>query len=405
MWPEFARYNWNRPPLQDYKDWDSILGGMKTEKLTFDSSGRDSQYDSIYNYINLGGQPEKRYEIVDYTDKAVKHLSAKYYHFKFNDVNARSVVFLNGFSYKMSLQPAGDPGGQGYGWDCGAVVMPHTVPGASVQALVKIQGGNWEWQDWTDRPCVFFARDTKVERIEELVLVFANSNTQSDIAPGDLPPTILASNIGSWRYTGTYTYQESGSLPYGDGSVNIMEDLIYERKPLMGDWSVMSPDNLNDIASALNAALDIFSGHIAFVLKKQEMTWAEQYPAKPDDCWQEFAEMRKNPERIDPGGILVIGYPIYSGPASRAYYIENYWDNYQVVHYCQCYSSEDCKWCLCTPKGEKKWRGCDYDVLFGLSFVEQQNTLNADGSIVLADQFSTEDSAGSVTLTLTPQRE
>lgn len=407
VWPLFEEYNWNRPPLQYYKDWDNIQRGMKTEDFALPSIVKDYQYyNSVYNNIDLSGQPEQTYKIVP---SDVEHLAAKYYDFRFDDDNSRSFVFLNGFSYHMSSGPAAFDflqTSQAYRWDISSNGnTTHTVPGASVRALVDI-GGDWEWRDWTDKPYVFFARDTTAERIQELVLVFSNSNTQSDITPGGLPSTIVFSNMGSWQYTGTWrevyhqTYNGYDVFNLNE-DITITDDLTFERIP----WTPFDKDQLADTPLAnlspamISSYVDIFNNMLRFNLKQNNMSI--QY-AGWDDCGSKTEEWRKL-TGVQPDGELDIMFPIYSGGASRRIECADNGKNYQEDDK-YLTTNTDCD----NVDSDSGWISLDpykCPSLGWLSSPDSTIRLDADGSIHYQHQETGPDYGSTITLTLTPQRQ
>jgi hypothetical protein len=68
--------------------------------------------------------------------------------------------------------------------------------------------GEWKVEDWTNVGARYFCRDKASERLEELTLIYSNSQFEdrssgSILKPQDTPPTLLASNIGCHEWTGT----------------------------------------------------------------------------------------------------------------------------------------------------------------------------------------------------------
>jgi hypothetical protein len=247
-----------------------------------------------------------------------------------------------------------------------------------VQALVKIQGGDWEWQDWTDRPFVFFARDTRAESIEELVLVFTNSNTQSAIAPGDLPPTIFFSNIGSWKYTGTY---QAG----GSGGAETAEFTFVGRTAL----------SITDFLS--------FSAFVpaTFALTKMEIKTAWQSDWN-DGCYDNTWQFEPRPEGLVLG-LLQIGFPIYSGPVSRQFWCDDLSSNYQdewtwvkIDADCDGDATGNSGW---SPMNSGASIGHDYESP-GRCYIETDGSIRYTYTVV--DEYG---DSGTESLTLTPERE
>ena len=87
QWPEFARYNWNRPPQDDYSSWDLIARGVTAPEIPVPGP--------------LDGFPAKDFVWTMPTD--VRPLAAHYYHFVFPRDDVSSVTFYNPF--KTSSDP------------------------------------------------------------------------------------------------------------------------------------------------------------------------------------------------------------------------------------------------------------------------------------------------------------
>lgn len=227
QWPEFARLNWNGPPVTDYQTWD---------KLTRRVQGRAVQV----IHVALPGGGDKRQELD--LDEGVEHLAAAYFHLKFPDPNVRTVAFYNGYTFDLTEQQVQieDVG------PVGATLVAAPLPEAARQnahlwALIKTRGHDWQVADWTDEGIVRFCRDAPDEAIEELVLVFSNSQYQDRTAggrkkPAHLAPTLWASNLGCWQWTG----QVTGRQPMdGNAVLTISAQVTFQRTgsaalPLVG---------------------------------------------------------------------------------------------------------------------------------------------------------------------------
>jgi hypothetical protein len=175
LWPEFARFNWNlsamptganSSQISPYTSWDDLQYGARPQ--------------GVYN-VRLTGLPEQIYEL----PARVPPRAAFYYYFEFKDLNVRSVAFFNPFT---------EPGSVGSG-----------TP--TIQALVKIEGEDWEVQNWTGNTVTTFCRDMRSERLEELVVIISNSAwgaSAPDLNPAQ-PARLMANNLGCWRWTGTFS--------------------------------------------------------------------------------------------------------------------------------------------------------------------------------------------------------
>lgn len=218
IWPQFALYNWNRDPVNDYEKNDHITLGANS--LDFPSWPPANQ--EVNKEIKLGGQQS--------TTEAFKisldHLSAEYHHFTFPDDNARGVTFYNGLTFRLTRKAS-------VAFSDALVYASEAVPadakkGASIQALFKINGQWKEKEDWTDLPYVAFCRDAKDERIEELVIIFSNKSNEKGYVlkhQGDIPPKLFINNIGCWGWKGKVTFHsDDGKTIY-----DVSGDLTWKR--------------------------------------------------------------------------------------------------------------------------------------------------------------------------------
>jgi hypothetical protein len=160
-WPEFSRLSWNQTPIESFVPWDRFDVGPVTDA-----------YDSHLAELTLpaGGA-------VSFTKLQLPTLSRTFRHVKVEGRPAR-------LTFDNSL--AG-------------------VPRASVQALIKQADGKWRTEDWTASPQVLLCPESATERVDELVLIFANSEAEETFS-GIVPPRapeLRASDAGCARYTGT----------------------------------------------------------------------------------------------------------------------------------------------------------------------------------------------------------
>jgi hypothetical protein len=189
-WMDFARYNWNQGPVTEYQTWDGLSS--------------HAEHFSPDIFVTPGGG------LFEWKLPArLEHLTATYYHFRFNDDSARSVMFYNGVTFEMSEKPA--PWYTGDIYLQGEMLPWEQREGISVQALYKIEGDSeWKSEDWTWEESAGFCRDAAAERIEELVLIFANGEYDKDKPDYDFTPIgtgaeLIVSDIGCWRWQGTIT--------------------------------------------------------------------------------------------------------------------------------------------------------------------------------------------------------
>lgn len=187
QWEKFTRRNWNGEwnsspnGEESYLAWDGISDQPNSDPLAVDLQG------------NQDGEKQLSAEL--------PNLSIRYYKMTFPDLNARSIVFYNGLTYKLSEENLSTyglqyPDGKAY---VASDITADQRKGLKVQALLKI-GGVWQaFEDWTDKPYATFCRDKSTEKLEELVLIFSNSSFDSaaaPIKPQGLDPTLQISNVG-----------------------------------------------------------------------------------------------------------------------------------------------------------------------------------------------------------------
>ena len=155
VWPEVTLYNWNREPVDDYKEVDQLERGAVPE---------GGVYEIGTGGIGLSGD--------------LDHLSATYYHFKFLD-EARTVQFK----------------GNGLG------AYQHI----NVRALLKVDGQWKQPEDWTQEREKFFCRDIAGQNLEELVIIISNSDgeNEQDIDVPDAAPMVDAKDIGCDNWMGS----------------------------------------------------------------------------------------------------------------------------------------------------------------------------------------------------------
>jgi hypothetical protein len=188
VWPDFARFNWNRKPVEDYTTWD----GLKSQASP--AGGGEIE-------VRMGGSRDIAMQLkVD-----LPRLSTTYKHFNFTDDSARSIAFWNGATFNLKLEEL---------LPIGIQYKPDTATadeklGARVQALIKLRGQDWQVADWTNVPYMTFCRDMLSERIDELVLIISNSefkNRDRKLQPPGLAPVLFASNMGCYQWKGTTSY-------------------------------------------------------------------------------------------------------------------------------------------------------------------------------------------------------
>lgn len=187
-WEKFLRYNWNPDwePLNQYRDW---------------QQGFDERATPVEGYgprkVSLAGKQDERIELIVGLD----HLSSEYYHFEFDDDAVSTVVVHNGWTYELEESTQ-----TGINWLQENALPAEEKEGASLQALIKIEGKDWVVEDLSDQPGLYFCRDEADERLEELVLIFGNSrheDRQDQMFARGLDTTLLVSNYACYGWEGT----------------------------------------------------------------------------------------------------------------------------------------------------------------------------------------------------------
>ncbi len=198
QWPEFVLRNWNQAPYDFYKKEDRLdLPASKVSAV-------------------VAAFPDRKVEVTTYGGRslAIQPLSAQYFHYTVDDT-ARTLAFVNGLNYKLSIRewPVVPDFGKVFMLD--NAVKPHE--GLKIQALLKING-SWEKtpRDWTQRPVLVFCREFPAEHVDELVLIVSNSEykKREPIEAEGMPPVIWVSNIScaGWE-TKSATFQRTVDHP------------------------------------------------------------------------------------------------------------------------------------------------------------------------------------------------
>lgn len=224
-WPEFVKLNLNREPVKQYQLWDNLL--MRALVANDDAILNGAKEVEIPLEANLG------------------HLTALYYEFTFSDPKVSKVRFRNSDRFSSGAEPR-----------------------ARVQALIKIEGQGWKYEDWTNLPERKFCRTKPEERLEELIIIFSNSEWQdrTDVldpgSPGpalvynDQPCTCEAfASVQKWTGQVQFTFTTSAtdadeSMTYNHAAtVNLQMVPNYNTGSNIGwqDGSLSGTGEVNDI--------------------------------------------------------------------------------------------------------------------------------------------------------------
>lgn len=189
QWPLFVLYNWNLEPVDYYKQWDGLIEHAMV------TGGEDA---------TLGGS---EYDEIRSASK-VRHLSAQYYRYPFPaGTDVRTAAFFNGLTWKLSKENIGSASPNDFYTYVGREVPENQRKGGRVQALFKI-GGQWQPpEDWTYIPVMWFCLDRTSTRIEELVVIYSNSEYDTasptyELTPQDEAPLLYISNMACLRWEG-----------------------------------------------------------------------------------------------------------------------------------------------------------------------------------------------------------
>jgi hypothetical protein len=217
VWPRFALATWNDATggvQNELASWDSapprLDWGMKK---VFDLRDAGGNVGDKITAVNLEGVPGKTFKLMETAhepmgDVQLPRLSVHADYLKFTDENVRSVLYIN---------PS-------------AVAPPNA--NLKIQALIK-KGGSWGMpEDWTKLLTKSFCRDVTDERVEELVLVYSNSDTQRPSNPIRVYPAPLlsVSNVGCWRWQGSTAIEEQAMVSGMSSSSKVVAPTVtFER--------------------------------------------------------------------------------------------------------------------------------------------------------------------------------
>jgi hypothetical protein len=271
QWREFAKYNWNQKPWDDYKQWDALTSSASTSGLKLRTSTGTAVYDIEYE---------------------LPPLSASYHHIVFSDDDS-SVVFWNGVTHKLKQQST-ECCGVGY---VAEPLSGDETKGAHVWAMIR-KGDAWSRESWTERPFVKFCRDLLSERIDELVLVISNSeykNPDRKLKPPGLAPVVYTSNIGcaKWEGTSTFTHRRvdldstltiSAKMTWTPADLQLEQSsLIFYRAQGTQNWSVSGQCS----GSGTLPIQSEFSALLTFNFIPPESTFSRAYAGYGTDAGQD----------------------------------------------------------------------------------------------------------------------
>lgn len=219
IWPDFALAMWNDPVARNQDDlnkWDPPLDwGLKK---AFDAADAGTVSGAPSTKVVMQSASRKTFDLMSTatslgSGRQLNRLSIHADYLKFTDINAASVLYLN----PMSL---------------------FDFPNLKIQVMIK-QGGTWKpAEDWTKLSFKSYCRDLAAERVEEMVLIYTNSDGTDSPAPVIFlqVPTVTVSNVGCAKWTGTASVETLyEGFPRGSSIASVanltMERLRYPELP------------------------------------------------------------------------------------------------------------------------------------------------------------------------------
>jgi hypothetical protein len=194
VWPEFARTLWidtTGGPLSYWKNEDQYDFGLQFMFTTTESFKSKVPPHLRTIEVDQKGEGKGRFVLLKGAlsggSYKIPARSSFYEHLKFTDETVHSVLFINPIA--------------GYPADFRQYIK--------VYAFTKI-GGQWEGpKDWTTEYFKEFCRDKTSERIEEMLLVFSNSDPRRPTPEQPFsfdsayPVQVSTSNVGCWQWEGS----------------------------------------------------------------------------------------------------------------------------------------------------------------------------------------------------------
>jgi hypothetical protein len=191
VWPKFALELVNEGKF-DLMRKDGISRSASVEKMIV---------------MNDGGS--ENFEDLPLRDSPVAHMSARYYRITPGSPLPRWIGFVNGLTFSITKRPvveAGIPYHSYYFDDSDPDIKKSTRV-----YLVTKTGGVWRETELTHVPFDQLCRDVSFEKVEEMVLVVANSDKKIDgISEKNLPFVFIFSNIAcsEWKGNTTFNFKE-----------------------------------------------------------------------------------------------------------------------------------------------------------------------------------------------------
>jgi len=249
-WPEFAADAWNHAPLDKFNQWDQLTLTPATQSGTL-LSGQPDFYLGVY--ANL------------------PRLSARYVYVTL-DSTVHSLAFLNGLTYDLgTIDPTPGPFNYGplYQWNDAS---DDAKRGAFVQIMVK-KNGQWQApEDLSNMKIKAFCQDNPSEKIDELVLILTNSDTDEKrtLKSPDLDSQLIVTNIGCGQFTGTNSFTSNDAAFGRVGHLSEEFDVTYSR------------DDNKPVSDTQPAYRFNISGHASYTVSGKNPTQPCEYKGHAD---------------------------------------------------------------------------------------------------------------------------
>lgn len=227
LWGKFTAFNWNDGPVPFHIDQDGLTvtvgnQGKEVEIEVPEVLARQEEYEMTL----AGGSVLGPVFGLDY-------LSARYFHFKFSEPSARTILFANGYTFKLERgTPAVAPADETY---YATKTSDEERKGAEVYLLVKSNGA-WlpEPRRVTDVAFIPFCQDYAEERIDELVVIFSNSRFEegkrTPVMVQELQPQLFVSNFACGDWVGNGRAFQSVNTPTREQITDVtFENMLFER--------------------------------------------------------------------------------------------------------------------------------------------------------------------------------
>lgn len=180
-WPEFALYNLNLPPNNQYEQWDDLTWRWDDWK----------EYVAPRAEMEMKGGPQLQLVV---TSRGSSNFYVRNMATEQMDIHLAPDVRMFAFANTFAGAP--------------------DTADIRVQALGKPNGGEWQGPfDWTPRKWNIICRDRTGQRFDDVIILLTNSNWKdpdSLFEVGDGPLGLVASNLGCARWQGTSEWREQG---------------------------------------------------------------------------------------------------------------------------------------------------------------------------------------------------